>query len=124
MTAQIVEIAGQKIAMLPAADYLRLLELAEEQSELASADRAEQRRLAGEEYVPFELIEAIVRGESPVRTWRTYRGLTQTQLAVAANTRKSTISEIESGKAQGKPALWRALAEALDVTVDDILPNE
>ena len=32
------------------------------------------------------------------------------------------ISEIENGKAQGKPSLWRAFADALGVTVDDILP--
>lgn len=122
MSAQIVEIAGQKIAMLPVADYHRLLELAEEQADLAGADRAEQRRLAGEEYVPFALIDRIIQGDNAVRAWRTYRGLTQAQLADAAEVRKSTISEIESGKAQGKPTLWRALAGALDVTVDDILP--
>jgi DNA-binding XRE family transcriptional regulator len=122
MTAQIVEIAGQKIAMLPVADYQRLLELAEEQADITAADRAEQRRSAGEEYVPFELINRIIQGENAVRAWRTYRGLTQAQLADAAKVRKATISEIESGKAQGKPALWRALAEVLDVAVDDILP--
>lgn len=122
MTTQIVEIAGQKIAMLPVADYQRLLELAEEQADLAAADRAEQRRRDGEEYVPFELIDRIVQGENAVRVWRTHRGLTQAQLAEAASLRKSTISEIENGKAQGKPAFWRALADALDVTVDDILP--
>lgn len=124
MTAQIVEIAGQKIAMLPIADYERLLELAEEQADLAAADRAEQRRLEGEEYVPFELVNSIINGENALRAWRTFRGLTQEQLAALAQVRKATISEIENGRAQGKPALWRALAEALNVSVDDILPLE
>jgi DNA-binding XRE family transcriptional regulator len=122
MTAQIVEIAGQKIAMLPVADYRRLLAAAEDQADLAAAERAEQRRSEHEEYVPFELIDRIIQGENAVRAWRVYRGLTQAQLADAAKVRKATISEIESGKAQGKPALWRALAEVLEVTVDDILP--
>ena len=122
MTVQIVEIAGQKMAVLPFSDYERLLELAEDQADIAAAERAEQRRLAGEEYVPFELVNAIVDGENALRVWRKYRGLTQGQLADAAKVRKSTLSEIENGKAQGKPALWRALADALNVTVDDILP--
>ena len=122
MTAQIVEIAGQKMAMLPLADYERLLGLAEDQADIAAADRAEQRRLAGEEYIPFELVNAIINGENALRVWRKYRGLTQKQLAGSAKVRTPTISEIESGKAQGKPALWRALADALNVTVDDILP--
>jgi len=122
MTAQIVEIAGQKIAMLPIADYERLLEIAEDQADIAAAERAEKRRLEGEEYVPFELVNSIIDGENALRAWRKYRGLTQERLATMTNVRLSTISEIENGKAQGKPMLWRALAEALNVTVDDILP--
>ena len=122
MTAQIVEIAGEKIAMLPIADYKRLLELAEEQDDIAAAKRAEERRLAGEEYVPFELVNAIIDGEIALRVWRKYRGLTQDKLAAMTKVRKSAISELETGKAQGKPATWRALADALDVSVDDILP--
>ena len=122
MTAQIVEISGQKIAMLPVADYERLLEMAEELSDIAAADRADQRRLAGEEYVPFELVNSIIEGENALRAWRKYRGLTQAHLAEQANIRMSTVSEIENGKAQGKPAVWRALADALNVCVDDILP--
>ena len=123
MTAQIVEIAGQKIAMLPFEDYNRLLELAEDQADIAAAERAEQRRRSGEEeYVPFELVSSIIDGENALRAWRKYRGLTQEQLADMTKVRKATVSEIENGKAQGKPAIWRAFAEALNVTVDDILP--
>jgi DNA-binding XRE family transcriptional regulator len=123
MTAQIVEIAGQKIAMLPVADYYHLLELAEDQADIAAAERAEQRRLAGEEeFVPFELINSIIEGENALRAWRKYRGYTQEQLAEKAKVRKATVSEIESGKAQGKPAVWRSFADVLKVAVDDILP--
>jgi len=123
MTAQIVEIAGQKIAMLPVDDYNRLLELAEDQADTAAAERAERRRLSGEEeFVPFELVRSIIDGENALRAWRKYRGLTQDQLADKAKVRKATVSEIENGKAQGKPAIWRAFAEVLNVTVDDILP--
>lgn len=123
MTVQIVEVAGQKMAMLPVADYDRLLELAEDQADIAAAERAERRRLSGEEeYVPFELVSSIIDGENALRVWRKYRGLTQEQLADKSKVRKATVSEIETGKAQGKPAIWRAFAEVLDVTVDDILP--
>ena len=123
MTVQIVEVAGQKMAMLPVADYDRLLELAEDQADIAAAERTEQRRLSGEEeYVPFELVSSIIDGENALRAWRKYRGLTQEQLADMTKVRKATVSEIENGKAQGKPAIWRAFAEALNVTVDDILP--
>jgi DNA-binding XRE family transcriptional regulator len=123
MTAQIVEISGQKIAMLPAEEYESLLERLEDQSDIAAAIRAEKRALAGEEYVPFELVESIINGENALKVWRKYRGLTLNELAEKTGARHATLSLIENGKAQGKPALWRALATALHVDVDDILPD-
>ena len=122
MTAQIVEIAGQKIVMLPESDYRKLLQVAEERDDIIAAEWAKKRRLAGEEYVSFELVEAIVNGKNALRTWRKYRKITGSQLSKLSGIDQSRISELENGKAQGKPATWRALAVALDVTVDDILP--
>ena len=124
MTAQIVEIAGKKIAMLPAEEYQLLLEKLEDQADILAAERAEKRRLAGEEYVPFSLVNSIIEGENALRSWRKYRNMTLQQLADATGARHATLSLIENGKAQGKPALWRALADALSVTVDDILPDD
>ena len=123
MTVQIVEIAGQKIAMLPIADYQRLLDIAEDKADALAASQAEQRRMEGEEYLPCEMVDRILAGDNPLRVWREYRGMTLAQLAGSAGARQATLSEIENGKAQGKPALWRALADALRVSVDDILPD-
>lgn len=124
MTVQIVEIGGQKIAMLPVEEYRQLVDLAEDKADALAAQAAEARRLSGEEYVPAELVEKIIAGERPLRVWRSYRGLTLEQLALQASIGQSYLSMIEAGRRQGKPALWRALAEALDVSVDDILPLE
>ena len=123
MSVQVVEISGQKMAMLPIADYERLIEIAEEQADIQAAIAAEKRRLDGEEYVPSELVYAIMDGENPLRAWRKYRGMSQENLAEAAGTSKSLVSLIENGKAQGKPQLWRGLAEALNVAIEDILPE-
>ena len=35
----------------------------------------------------------------------------------------SYLSEIENGKRQGRPALWRKLAEALEADMEDIVPE-
>lgn len=123
MTAQIVEIAGQKMVMLPMGDYERLIDIAEDKEDALVAAAAEQRRLDGEEYLPADIVDQILQGQSPLRAWRKHRCLTLDELAQVTGSRKSTLSEIENGKAQGKPSLWRALALALDVTVDDILPT-
>ena len=123
MNIQIFEVFGQKLAMLPVADYEVLIEIAEEQSDTKAAISTEKRRLEGEEIVPSELVYAIMDGENPLRAWRKYRGMTQDGLAQAATTSKSLVSLIENGKAQGKPTHWRALAEALKVDIEDILPE-
>lgn len=123
MTAQIIEIRGQKMALLPIEDYTRLLEIAEDKADASAAAVAEQRRADGEEYLPMEMVDRILGGENALRVWRNHRQMTLGQLAQATGARISTLSEIENGKAQGKPALWRALAAALNVSVDDILPE-
>lgn len=123
MSVQILEIAGQKMAMLPVADYERLVEIAEDQADLKAAMAAEKRRLEGEEYIPAELVYSIMDGENALRAWRKYRGMSLDELAAAANTSKSLLSLIENSKAQGKPLLWRDLAMALNVSIEDILPE-
>ncbi|MCF8709031.1 helix-turn-helix domain-containing protein [Rhizorhapis sp. SPR117] len=124
MTVQIVEIAGQKMAMLPIDDYQKLLDIVEDRADALAAVAAEQRRLTGEEYLPAEMVDRIMGGESALRVWRKYRGMTLEQVGKRTGIGKSYLSEIETGNRQGKPALWRALAEALDVSIDDILPLE
>ena len=124
MGAQIVEIAGQKMAVLPIADYERLLDIAEDKADVLAAMRAEQRRHEGEEYLPAEMIDRILAGESALRVWRKHRGLTIRQLGEAVGAGVSFLSEIENGNRRGSPALWRKLAEALRVSADDILPDD
>jgi len=124
MGAQIVEIAGQKVAMLTMEEYERLLELAEDSSDTLAADRADERRRNGEEYVPAELVKRILAGESPLRVWREYRGLNLAGLSSQVGIGLSYLSEIERGRRQGSGRLWGKLARALEVNIEDILPDE
>ena len=123
MGAQIVEIAGQKMAVLPVADYERLLELAEDRADEEAAARADKRRSEGEEYVPIELVDRILAGEMPLRVWRQYRGFTLEDVAQRVGVTPATVSRLETGAMKGAPAIWRKLAGALDVAVEDILPE-
>ena len=122
MSAQFIEIDGRKMAVLPIAEYEHLLEAVEDQEDVAAAERAERRRMAGEEYVPFDLAKKLVDGENALRVWRMYRKLSIARLADASRVNKATISLLENDRAHGKPATWRALADALRVMVDDIMP--
>ena len=65
MTVQFVDIAGQKMAVLPFADYERLIDIAEDRADIQAAVQAEQHRNAGEEYVPMEIVNRILDGKMP-----------------------------------------------------------
>lgn len=122
MSVQFIEIDGRKMAVLPVEEYEGLLESLEDQEDVRAAERAEKRRGKGEEYVPMELVNRLIDGENALRVWRQYRKLSIGQLADRTGVNKAMISQLENDKAFGRPATWRALADALAVTVDDILP--
>lgn len=75
-----------------------------------------------EDYLPAELMDRILAGEHPVRVWREHRGLSARALADKADIPVSYLSEIETGKKPGSIAAYRALAEALDLSIDDLAP--
>ena len=122
MSVQFREIDGRKMAVLPVEEYENLLEGLEDQTDIAAAEDAEKRRASGEEYVPMEMVDRLVDGENALRVWRQYRGLSIGQLSELSGINRATISQLENEKAFGRPATWRALADALRVTVDDNLP--
>jgi DNA-binding XRE family transcriptional regulator len=123
MTVQFIEIAGKRMAVLPEEEFRKLNELAEDLEDVAAAIRAEKRSQAGEEIVPFALVERLVNGESPMLVWREYRGLTQQALGEKVGLSKMTISGLEAGKRDTSSKNWWALAKALNVDIDDILPE-
>lgn len=124
MTTQILEIAGQRLAVLPIADYERLLDLAEESEDIRAADAVQRKLDAGEEeYIPAAMLDRVMAGENPLKIWRQYRGLSGSQLAKRIGTTAASISRIENGSQNPPAAIWRKLARVLKVDVDDIIPD-
>lgn len=121
MTVQFLEIAGQRVAVLPVADYERLVEAAEERDDEAAARAAEVRRDAGEEYLPAALLDRIIAGENALKVWREHRGLSQVELATAAGCKQAMVSHLEQGRRTGATPLLRKLAAVLDTSVDDLI---
>jgi DNA-binding XRE family transcriptional regulator len=108
-------------AVMPYEHYQRLIEEIEMLEDIRDYDAAKQALLEGEELVPSELTYAILDGKHPVRAWRDHRKLTQEQLAKAAGISKSYLSQIESGKRKGTTNVLVALANALNLDLDDIV---
>jgi len=54
-----------------------------------------------EELIPSEVVFAILDGENPIKVWRRYRHLTQSQLATSVGISVSYLSQLETGKRAG-----------------------
>lgn len=121
MTEQFVEIAGQQMVMLSRPEFEKLAAAAENYADIEAAVFAQQRREAGEEYVPVELVDRLMAGENPLKVWREYRGLTLEGLGVLVGRQGSMISKLEKGRNEGGIKLWQALAKALSVDLDDLI---
>lgn len=104
-------------AVLPYAEYERLLDAADE----AAAGRAyDAYKATGPETCPDSVAERLVAGESPVKVFREYRGMTQKRIAEAAGINQACMSRIESGTRTGSLDVLRRIAAALNVDLDAI----
>ncbi|CAD6872285.1 helix-turn-helix domain-containing protein [Methylomonas fluvii] len=119
MSVQFIEQNGQKqYAVVPVADYEKLLEKAEMLDDIATFDQA----LASEdELVPAEIVNRLLNGENKIKVWREHRGLTQAGLAESCNMAQASIAQIECGKRTGTVAVLKKIAEALGVDLDDLV---
>ena len=61
---------------------------------------------------------------APLVFWRKKRGKTQTQLARLVGVSQNFLSDLERGKATGDVTLYAKLARCLDVSIDDLVPDQ
>ncbi len=72
------------------------------------------------ETFPDEVAVRLVNGESPVKVFREYRGLTQRQLGDVAGVNQAYVSQIEAGARAGTVDVLKRIAEGLGVDLDDL----
>jgi DNA-binding XRE family transcriptional regulator len=86
------------------------------------AYNAANRRLerGEDELIPIEITERRLGGESTVKIWRAYRGLTQEDLAKASKVSRTMIAAIEAGHKRGGIDTLKKLAGALKVDLDNL----
>ncbi len=123
MSKQIITTpAGDRLIVVPEADYDRLVELAEMAEDVIAYDEAKRKLAKGDdELVPAEIADRLTSGENPIRVWRDYRGLSASALAEKAGITQPFLSQIEGGKREGTVTTLRRIAEALSVAIDDLV---
>ncbi|MFB2550933.1 helix-turn-helix domain-containing protein [Ensifer soli] len=112
--AQKITINGKNYVLLSEKDYEDLVDGFQAAEIMA-------RVAAGEETWPHALVVELLSTDSRIRTYRTYRGMTVTELAEAAGISQPYLSEIENGKKTGSVDVLKRIAKALRVDLDDLV---
>lgn len=117
--AQIIRDGSGKpaFAVLPIAEYERLLEAADEAAGTRAFDAYKATR---PETFPDDVADRLLNGEHPMKVFREYRGMTQAQLADAAGLKQAYVSQIEAGSRGGSVDVLKRIADALRVDLDDL----
>jgi DNA-binding XRE family transcriptional regulator len=122
MTDVITTPGGERLVLVPEAEFARLREADEMAADLIAYQRATARLANGDdELIPIDLVERLLAGENKIRVWREHRGLSSRELAEQAGIAAPFLSQIEAGKRQGTVETLKALAKALGLTIDDLV---
>ena len=122
MSQQIITTpGGERLIVIPEAEFLAMQEALEDREDADIVRDFRARLAAGdEELVPAEIVNRILAGESKVRVWREYRGLSPKALADKAGLSVPYLSQIETGARDGSFETIKKIAAALGISVDDL----
>jgi ribosome-binding protein aMBF1 (putative translation factor) len=112
---------GDDIVILSRKEYDRLLAAANEDA--ADAAVAKKVIARNEEVLSEAEMDELLAAKTPLAFWRKKRGLTQTELAQAAEIAQGFLSEIESGLKTGDVKVLQRIATALEISLLDLVPS-
>ncbi|MBO6553296.1 MAG: helix-turn-helix transcriptional regulator [Roseitalea sp.] len=103
---------------IPRAEYEALIAARDDHEDMqAVADHLADPQ----EGLPHELMKRLIDGESPLSVYRQWRGFNQSSLSRASGVNRVQIADIEAGRSKGSVATLKKLAEALNVSIDDLV---
>lgn len=123
MNKQIITTSsGERLVVIPEAEYVAMREALEDIEDGEAVLAFRQKLAAGnEDVIPAEYADRILDGESKVRVWREYRGLTAVDLAARVGISPAYLSQIETGARESSLDVMRRIAGILGVTIDDLV---
>lgn len=122
MNADVMTLQGKKYAVLPFDAWEKLQEHLDDLQDIADCNEIRARIAKGDgEYFPESVVDAIINGENKIKVFREYRGLTQAELAQKAKLSLVMIKKLEAGDTSGSIKSIKAIANALNLDVEDII---
>ena len=105
---QIIEQNGKPaFAVIPWQEYQDLINQAEDHTQ--------------DVWFPNEVVKANARGDSLLKAWREYRGLTQAALAEAAGMQQPALARIENSNTTPRATTLARLALALNIEPEQLM---
>ena len=98
--------------------YETLVAAKEDLEDILAFDRAMADDREG---LPHAFMLRLIAGENPLAVFRAWRGLGQTDLAKRSGVNRVQIIDIESGRKTGSVATLKKLADALGISIDDLV---
>ena len=119
---QIISKKGQPaFVVLPHADWLKIRKALAQQDDVQAYDTAKRDwERTGRQTYPAAIARQLASGTHPVAVFRTWRGLSQKQLADKTGLNVQSISHIETGVRKGGICSLRKIAKALDVSIETL----
>jgi ribosome-binding protein aMBF1 (putative translation factor) len=112
---------GDDIVILSRKEYDQLLVAAKE--DVVDAAIASKAIARNEETLSEAEMDELLAARTPLAFWRKKRGMTQTDLAKAAEIAQGFLSEIESGLKTGDVTVLQRIAIALEISLLELEPD-
>ena len=121
MNVQIIEHNGTpEYAVIPFVEWQSMVDRLEELEDIADARIISAAIASGEETFPAEFSKRLASGETPLKVWREYRGLTLAALGKQCGVSAAALSQIENGKRSPSVDLLGKLSRVLGCDMDDL----
>ncbi|RKZ91369.1 MAG: XRE family transcriptional regulator [Candidatus Parabeggiatoa sp. nov. 1] len=125
MSVQVIEKEGKpEWAVIPHGVYQQLVEDSEMLQDIQGYDEAKQALERGETLIPAEITFQIIDGKNPIQVWRQYLEISSQQLAETAGISETELLQIESDSYFGTTEVLAAIANALNLSLDDIITED
>lgn len=110
------------MVILPKAEYDELVAAVEDLEDLLVVQRSRARIAAGQdELITDAEMDDYLDAPTPIAFWRKKRGSTLAGLADRAGVTEGYLTAVENGDEQPSVPALKALAEALNVTMDELV---
>lgn len=123
MNVQIIKNKDEvECAVIPYDEYLHLVDKAKMLDDIQDFDRFQSALAQGEEQLfPVEIVDKLLEGQTPIKVFREFRGMTQDELAKKIDISIPYLSQLETNKRCGSIKVLTDIAKELGITLDMIL---